>query len=559
MILSMSKFFIRLSNYIYDHILKIRAMKNLYKFVLMVVMLSGTLITSAQVTNLNSYPTATSVIFLDFDGHDVSGTMWNVNGPFTCNSSGLSDAAITEVFDRVAEDYRPFNINVTTNETKYNSAPYNKRMRVVITTSNEWYGTGAGGVAYVNSFTWGDNSPCFVFSALLGYSVKNVAEAASHEAGHTLGLRHQSSYNAACAKLSDYNWGQGTGEIGWAPIMGASYNQNMTLWNSGPNSLGCGVIQDDLSVITNATNGFGYRTDDNTNTYATATPVTFNSSGQGIISGVIEKTDDKDLFKITVPKFSRLQLNAIPYNVGTGNSGSDLDLQVDFLDGSYASIGTYNPGNLLSSVIDTFINAGTYYMRIDGKGNIFAPEYGSLGSYSLQVNYSDASLLDIRRLELRGRLNGDMHTLSWLIETDEQVKKQVIEVSNNGINFISLDQPNNTLRNYSYHPLDNRPLLYRLHITLDNLKEYYSNVIAIHQSKALKPQLVGNTISGNSVTINSPANYHYQIIDQSGRMLSKGTVEKGYSSLGLGSINTGIYIIRFADGEQQWSEKFIKR
>jgi hypothetical protein len=525
----------------------------------MVVMLSGTLITSAQVTNLNSYPTATSVIFLDFDGHDVSGTMWNVNGPFTCNSSGLSDAAITEVFDRVAEDYRPFNINVTTNETKYNSAPYNKRMRVVITTSNEWYGTGAGGVAYVNSFTWGDNSPCFVFSALLGYSVKNVAEAASHEAGHTLGLRHQSSYNAACAKLSDYNWGQGTGEIGWAPIMGASYNQNMTLWNSGPNSLGCGVIQDDLSVITNATNGFGYRTDDNTNTYATATPVTFNSSGQAIISGVIEKTDDKDLFKITVPKFSRLQLNAIPYNVGTGNSGSDLDLQVDFLDGSYASIGTYNPGNLLSSVIDTFINAGTYYMRIDGKGNIFAPEYGSLGSYSLQVNYSDASVLDIRRLELRGRLNGDMHTLSWLIETDEQVKKQVIEVSNNGINFISLDQPNNTLRNYSYHPLDNRPLLYRLHITLDNLKEYYSNVIAIHQSKALKPQLVGNTISGNSVTINSPANYHYQIIDQSGRMLSKGTVEKGYSSLGLGSINTGIYIIRFADGEQQWSEKFIKR
>jgi len=527
--------------------------------VLMVVMLSGTLITSAQVTNLNSYPTATSVIFLDFDGHDVSGTMWNVNGPFTCNSSGLSDAAITEVFDRVAEDYRPFNINVTTNETKYNSAPYNKRMRVVITTSNEWYGTGAGGVAYVNSFTWGDNSPCFVFSALLGYSVKNVAEAASHEAGHTLGLRHQSSYNAACAKLSDYNWGQGTGEIGWAPIMGASYNQNMTLWNSGPNSLGCGVIQDDLSVITNATNGFGYRTDDNTNTYATATPVTFNSSGQAIISGVIEKTDDKDLFKITVPKFSRLQLNAIPYNVGTGNSGSDLDLQVDFLDGSYASIGTYNPGNLLSSVIDTFINAGTYYMRIDGKGNIFAPEYGSLGSYSLQVNYSDASLLDIRRLELRGRLNGDMHTLSWLIETDEQVKKQVIEVSNNGINFISLDQPNNTLRNYSYHPLDNRPLLYRLHITLDNLKEYYSNVIAIHQSKALKPQLVGNTISGNSITVNSPANYRYQIIDQSGRMLSKGAVEKGYSSLGLGSINTGVYIIRFTDGEQQWSEKFIKR
>jgi len=534
-------------------------MKNLYKTVLLIIALCGTLISKSQVTDLNSYPGASNVIFLDFNGHTVSGTMWNVNGPFTCNSSGLSDAAITEAFNRVAEDYRPFNINVTTNETKYNSAPYNKRMRVVITTSYEWYSSGAGGVAYINSFTWGDNSPCFVFSSLLGYSVKNIAEAASHEAGHTLGLRHQSSYNAACVKLSDYNWGQGTGEIGWAPIMGAGYNQNMTLWNSGPNSLGCSVIQNDLSVITNATNGFGYRTDDHTDVYATATAATFNSSGLATISGVIEKTDDQDLFKITVPTFGRLQLDAIPYNVGTGNSGSDLDLQVDVLDGSYASIGTYNPGNLLSSVIDTFVNAGTYYMRIDGKGNIYAPEYGSLGSYSLQATFTDGTLLPVRRLELRGRLDGDMHTLSWLIDADEHVMKQVIEVSSNGINYTPLDQPNNVLRNYSYRPLDTRPLLYRLHVTFENLKEYYSNVIAIRQGKAVKPQLVGNTISGNYVTVNSPASYHYQIIDQSGRMLSRGNVEKGYSSLGLGSLHSGIYIIRFTDGAQQWSEKFIKK
>ena len=534
-------------------------MKNLYKSLLLSLALIANIIAKSQVTDLNSYPGASNVILLDFNGHTVSGTMWNVNGTFTCNSSGLSDAAIIEVFNRVAEDYSPFNINVTTNETKYSSAPYNKRMRVVITTSNEWYGSGAGGVAYINSFTWGDNSPCFVFSALLGYNIKNVAEAASHEAGHTLGLRHQSSYDAACVKLSDYNWGQGTGEIGWAPIMGAGYNQNLTLWNSGPNSLGCGIIQNDLSVITNATNGFGYRTDDHTDAFATATAAVFNSSGQATISGVIEKTDDKDLFKITVPVFARLQLNAIPYNVGTGNSGSDLDLQVDVLDGSYASIGTYNPGNLLSSVIDTFVNAGTYYMRIDGKGNIYAPEYGSLGSYSLQATYTDAVILPIRRFELRGRLDGDMHTLSWLIDSDEPIKKQVIEVSTNGINFITLDQPNNALRNYSYHPLDNRPLLYRMRITFDNLKDYFSNVIAIRQVKNLKPQLVGNTISGNIIAFNSPASYHYQIIDQSGRMLSKGTVEKGYGSLSLGSINTGIYVIRFSDGEQQWSEKFIKR
>src|SRR5687767_11181044 len=154
-------------------------MKNLYKSVLIVLALSGTFIAKSQVNDLNSYNSASAVIYLDFDGHYVAGTMWNVNGAFTCNSSGLSDAAITEIFNRVAEDYRPFNINVTTNESKYTSAPFNRRMRVVITTSNEWYGPGAGGVAYVNSFSWGDNTPCFVFSALLSMSTKNIAEAAS--------------------------------------------------------------------------------------------------------------------------------------------------------------------------------------------------------------------------------------------------------------------------------------------------------------------------------------------------------------------------------------------
>jgi len=534
-------------------------MKNLYKSVLIVLALSGTFIAKSQVNDLNSYSSANAVIYLDFDGHNVAGTMWNVNGAFTCNSSGLSDAAITEIFNRVAEDYRPFNINVTTNEAKYTAAPYNRRMRVVITTSNEWYGSGAGGVAYVNSFTWGDNTPCFVFSALLGMSSKNIAEAASHEAGHTFGLRHQSSYNSSCVKISDYNWGQGAGEIGWAPIMGAAYNQNMSLWNSGPNSLGCGVIQNDLTVITNATNGFGFRTDDHTDVYSTATVSSFDANGQFTISGVVEKTDDKDLFTFTMPTFGRLQLNAIPYNVGTSNLGSDLDLQVEVLDGSYASIGTYNPGNLLSSVIDTFISAGTYYLRIDGKGNIYAPEYGSLGSYSLQALYTDAEILAIRRLELRGKLDGDMHSLSWLIDADEHVMKQVIEVSGNGIHFTPLDQPNNILRTYSYHPLDNRPLLYRMHVTFDNAKEYYSNTIAIRQGRSVKPQLIGNTITGTNLTVSSPGNYYYQVLDQSGRMLSKGTIEKGYSSINPGNMNTGIYIIRFSDGYGQWSEKFIKR
>ena len=135
--------------------------------------------TQAQI--LSSDTTAAPVIFLDFDGHTVSGTSWNYNGPIVCGASGLSAAKIQEVFSRVAEDYRPFTVNVTTDSTKFLAAPILQRMRVLVTVSSAWYGN-TGGVSYVSSFSWGDDTPCFVFSQLLAFNVKNISEAISHEA-----------------------------------------------------------------------------------------------------------------------------------------------------------------------------------------------------------------------------------------------------------------------------------------------------------------------------------------------------------------------------------------
>src|SRR6476661_1998476 len=191
-------------------------------------------VTLGQVPLYNSYPSATATIFLDFDGHYVNGTSWNMNGPISCGPSNLTQDQMTEIFNRVSEDYRPFNINITTDSTRYWSAPPYSRMRMVLTVTSSWYGS-AGGVSFVGSFTWGDNTPGFIFTALLNYNTKYIAEATAHEIGHTLGLRHQSSYNTSCVKTAEYNAGTGSGEIGWAPIMGVGYYRNFTLWNNGTN------------------------------------------------------------------------------------------------------------------------------------------------------------------------------------------------------------------------------------------------------------------------------------------------------------------------------------
>ena len=510
----------------------------------------------AQVPKMNSYPSANAVLFLDFDGHTVQNTSWNTNGPIYCAATTLNNEQITTVFNRVAEDYRPFNINVSTDSAKFLAAPLDKRMRVILTVTSSWYGS-AGGVAFLGSFTWGDDTPCFVFTALLNNNVKNIAEATSHEAGHTLGLYHQATYDANCVKISDYNYGQGTGEIGWAPIMGVGYYQNFTLWNNGPNSFGCNSIQSDLDVLT-TTNGFSYRTDDHSSAFNQSTSAPFVSN-QFNVNGVIEKNIDQDMFKVTIPAPGRFVLNAVPYNVGTGNSGSDLDMQVSLYNSSQALINVYNPGTLLSSVIDSSFSAGTYYLKIEGKGNLYAPNYASLGSYSLNGSFM-VSTLPLRKLELNASLNGDKHELSWIIDADEQVVEQILEVATDGRNFTPVVNSPVDAREYSYRPFSRGISQYRLNVTFDNGRQYYSNIATIRDKDGVqRPFIVTNPVIGSEVVVSSPGNFDFTIVDLYGKSILKGTLKNGMNNINASLMVNGMYIIRYSNGAQQWTDKLIRQ
>jgi len=532
-------------------------MKNLIQSVLVVVICLTTITSTAQVPVYSSYPSASPVIFLDFDGQTVSGTSWNTNGPIVCASANLNTAQMTEIFNRVAEDYRPFNVNVTTDSAKYIAAPATKRMRVILTITSDWYGS-AGGVSFMGSFTWGDNTPCFVFTALLNYNVKYIAEAAAHEAGHTLGLRHQSTYDASCVKTSEYNYGTGSGEIGWAPIMGCGYYKNLSLWHNGQSSLNCSSYQSDLSIITSASNGVTFRTDDYNSAFNLATNETFVNS-QFNASGVIEQNTDQDMFKFTIPYLTHFKLSAIPYNVGTGDAGSNLDMQVTLYNSAQTALGTYNPGNILSSFIDSNLSAGTYYLKVEGKGNIYAPNYASLGSYSLQGQLFNTPL-PLHQLELRGTFNQDRRILNWTIVADENVMDQVLEVSSDGRNFVPLVQPANADRSYSYRPGNPATALYRLSVTFDNYAHYYSNIVTIKlPNDNTKPKLVNSLVTTGTIIVTSPGNFDYYLSDLNGRILNKGKLSTGMTTINATNMTSGMYIIRFTDGLDQWTEKLVKQ
>src|SRR5262249_26084881 len=144
-----------------------------------------------------------------------------------------------------------------------------------------------------------------------------IADAASHEAGHAFGLRHQGKYVQSgnfFAFVQEYAPGNGQR----APLMGAPYTGTRTTWTYGTSSAFVsapypftGVIplmQDDMAEIARSENGFGYRQDDHADspafatvlTLAPRTPLDITLGRQSVSgSGIIERTTDVDQFTFT--------------------------------------------------------------------------------------------------------------------------------------------------------------------------------------------------------------------------------------------------------------------
>jgi hypothetical protein len=318
-------------------------------------------------------------VFLDFNGappmrwgtYNVPATpAYDRDGDATTFSQGELDG-IRDVWARVSEKYSPFNVNVTTVDP--GTYEYSETVRIIVGGDSAWGGGEYGGYGYVSGFVGLTSNTAFVFSKNLAKGAPGlpqyVAEAAAHEAGHNFGLQHQSQFGPGGLKTDEYN----RGDAFKAPIMGFSYYAQRGLWWNGT-SLSSTTIQDDLSIISGAGNGFGYRADDFGGTAGEATPLTVSGAG-GVeidpMGGVIERVNDSDWFTFTSPG-GNLNVRA-----DVAAQGPMLNLALRLLDVN---------GNVLA-LADTLtlgeqimldVPAGQYYLAVSGHG-----DYGDIGQYRI--------------------------------------------------------------------------------------------------------------------------------------------------------------------------------
>lgn len=527
--------------------------KSLSIFVTLMMMIS---FQSFSLPKLSSLSSAKATIFLDFDGQTVAGTSWNSNGPIYCVASKMNDTQITEIFNRVSEDYRPFNINITTDSSVFLKAPIMQRIRIIITSTSDWF-QGVGGVSFTGSFIWGDDTPGFVFEDRLSYSPKMIAECCTHESGHTVGLSHQAKYNGSCTLLATYNDGVGMGQTSWAPVMGNSYYRNLSGWNNGPTPSGCTADQDNLSIITSR-NGFTYRTDDHSDDPATNPTLLSVATSQFSADGIITTNTDKDAFKITLPQDGNLHVDVVPFSVGTNNEGADLDVKATILNSSMQVVRVYDPMDKLDVTIDTTLMAGDYYVLVQGAGNDNTTNYGSLGSYTVNGVFSALRVLPISQVLLSGQVNKDGHDLSWSIVTDEPVKNLSLESSSDGTFFTALTALSSNDKKFNYEPMVKNNIFYRLKVTSITGQIVYSNIISLKPVETIGTAFTVSTLVNSEIKVNASQNYNYLLADMSGRIIKHGNAQAGINNININNSPNGIYILQIISNSQRTTQKIVK-
>ncbi len=177
----------------------------------------------------------------------------------------------------------------------------------------------------------------------------------------------------------------GSGQTGWAPIMGVGYYRSLSQWSKGE-YLSANNSQDDLAIISGAV---GYAIDDHGNTAASATQLSVGATGAIANTGLISTRTDQDAFKFAT-QTGIVSIDVAPFDYSTGKGNLDVVLTLVNSLGTVVSV--VNSASIINATLTTSLPKGIYSVIVDGVGKTAVAgdegysDYASIGKYSLSGN-----------------------------------------------------------------------------------------------------------------------------------------------------------------------------
>lgn len=337
----------------------------------------------------HSRPNSKNILYLDFDGEIISGRAWNSGANINClpydtngNSADLSADeifAIRDIYERVVEDFIIWDIDVTT-ERPHVFNQTTAHLMITIGDTNTPAGTTAGGIAYLNVF--GDTyynfySPAFVYYNRLNQNPKYIAEAASHEVGHNLGLSHDGTSTIA------YYTGHGSGPTSWAPIMGVGYYRAVTQWSKGEYA-NANNLEDDITIITEKLG----RAENFPGVWKSGNRTDCNLSQIGY--GIVRYTYEYSVWLVNITVLSNVEVKVKTYqSVWSQNmiyKGNNLDVSMMVIK-DLTAIAMLQPQQTADVTYNSELTPGNYMFAVGASGDASVPytNYGSLGQYTIEL------------------------------------------------------------------------------------------------------------------------------------------------------------------------------